>query len=222
MGRPKTPDLPQLDAELPAGIDEAGRGCLAGPVVAAAVILHPRRHIPGLADSKTLSPRARENLARQVKTLAIAWNVGLVWQKRIDEINILQATFEAMAKAAARLKPGPGFLLVDGNKTIPEDFLFRHAGSIIPQKAIVDGDALVPAISAASIIAKTFRDRIMLALAQKWPGYGFDRHKGYGTKKHYEALRQLGPSPLHRLTFRGVSPAGKQCHLPGCGLKDVP
>lgn len=219
MGRPKTPDLSLFDARQVAGIDEAGRGCLAGPVVAAAVILHPGREISGLADSKTLSPRARENLALQIKTLAAAWSVGIVWQKRIDEINILQATFEAMAKAVARLKPGLGFLLVDGNKIIPESVLSSCAGFSMPQKAIIDGDALVPAISAASIVAKTFRDNIMQALAKKWPGYGFDKHKGYGTKKHYEALRLLGPSPLHRLTFRGVSPLGKQCILPGCDLQ---
>lgn len=216
MDRPKPPDLPPHPHIMAAGLDEAGRGCLAGPVVAAAVILPPWHNLDGLADSKALSPGKRENLAPQIKKHAIAWSIGVVWQKRIDEINILQATFEAMAKAVGQIKITPLILLVDGNRTIPGHVLSAFC-QLPPagQKAIVGGDAVVPAISAASIIAKTFRDRLMLALARKWPAYGFERHKGYGTKAHYEALREFGPCPFHRMSFRGVADKPAQvCQLP--------
>jgi ribonuclease HII len=192
-----------------AGIDEAGRGCLAGPVVACAVIL-PRGHgIAGLADSKLLSARAREALAPEIRRCAVAWGLGLVWPGRIDSINILQATFEAMSGAVRTLGATPGVLLIDGDKTLPEAILGRywragHTGPCPEQKALVGGDKVVPSISAASILAKTFRDRLMRALARRWPGYGFELHKGYGTRAHYAALGRLGPSPQHRLTFRGV------------------
>lgn len=197
--RAKTPDF-----SLAAGVDEAGRGCLAGPVVAAAVILP--RQIPGLADSKRLSAKKREQLAPLVREAALAWGVGVVWQERIDAVNILRATFEAMAKAAAKLRIAPQVLLIDGNREIPEPVLQNALGRVkLPeQSAIIRGDALIPAISAASILAKTFRDRLMTSLARRWPGYGFEIHKGYGTKAHFAALARLGVCPLHRKTFRGV------------------
>lgn len=192
---------------LAAGIDEAGRGCLAGPVVAAAVIL--RVAPPGLADSKKLSPNKRERLAPQIKAGAIAWGLGAVWPKVIDQVNILQATFIAMARAAAALRVRPDILLIDGNMVIPFPVLAAQLGSACPgQQAIVRGDATVPAISAASIIAKTFRDKLMRHLARRWPGYGLERHKGYPVPGHYAALASLGPCPIHRLTFRGVAGPG--------------
>ncbi len=212
--------LPGIPVSMQAGIDEAGRGCLAGPVVAAAVILPEDANIPGLADSKVLSPSRRDGLAAEIGTVALAWGLGVVWPSEIDRINILQATFKAMCHAASVLKVRPEALLVDGNQTVPEH-LFRMRGwKVAPvQKAVVDGDALVPSISAASIIAKTFRDMLMEKLDRRYPGYGFARHKGYGSREHLEALGRLGPSPMHRLTFRGVvrekeeAPAQKQGSL---------
>ncbi len=213
---PGTLPAPVLPPAACAGIDEAGRGCLAGPVVAAAVILPEHYDLPGLADSKTLSARQREQLAPRIRRHALAWGLGMVWPRRIDAINILQATFEAMSRAVATLGPHCGqgrqapealHLLVDGNKTIPPQVL-RHAlagrRQLPAQRAVVDGDRLIPAISAASILAKTCRDQLMTVLDRRWPGYDLARHKGYGTAAHYAALRRLGPCPLHRLTFRGV------------------
>lgn len=199
--------FPEIAASRQAGIDEAGRGCLAGPVVAAAVILPEGAHIPGLADSKTLSPSRRDGLAAEIGTVAVAWGLGVVWPAEIDRINILQATFRAMCHAASVLKVRPEALLVDGNQIIPEH-LFRMRGweAAPRQRAIVEGDALMPAISAASILAKTFRDMLMEKLDHRYPGYGFAKHKGYGSREHLEALNRLGPCPLHRLTFRGVLP----------------
>jgi len=192
-----------------AGIDEAGRGCLAGPVVAAAVILPPEHGLTGLADSKVLSAGAREQLAPRIRAVAVAWGLGVVWAPRIDSINILQATFEAMCQAVRVLRHAPDSLLIDGNMTLPHAMLARawqKASQPCPtQRAVVDGDRTVNAISAASILAKTFRDKLMQGLSRRWPGYGFEKHKGYGTKAHYEALQRLGPCPQHRLTFRGVS-----------------
>lgn len=190
--------------ELAAGVDEAGRGCLAGPVVAAAVILNPDRRIEGLADSKALSPSARERLKILIEANALAWGLGLSWQKRIDQINILQATFEAMAKAVRSLKIQPSLLLVDGPFAIPGRLL--DGGANLEQTAIIKGDQTLPCVSAASIVAKCFRDKLMSALARKWPAYGFERHKGYGTKEHLKALKGHGPCPLHRMTFKGVHP----------------
>lgn len=205
----ETSFFPSVPSAVLAGIDEAGRGCLAGPVVAAAVIFPEGVTLPGLADSKVLSPTRRAGLAAEIGTVALAWGLGVVWPAEIDRINILQATLKAMCHASSVLKVRPEALLIDGNQTIPEP-LFRMSScwwTRAPrQKAIVDGDALVPLISAASIIAKTFRDMLMEKLDRRYPGYGFAKHKGYGSKEHLEALRELGPCPIHRLTFRGVLP----------------
>lgn len=198
---------------LMAGIDEAGRGCLAGPVVAAAVILPERYDLPGLTDSKALSAARRDHLAPLIRQCALAWGLGVIWPATIDRINILQATFEAMSRAVASLRRRPCLLLVDGNKTVPGPVLLPHwrkrhadAPDLPRQHAVVGGDRSVPAISAASILAKTYRDRLMEHLDRHHPGYGFARHKGYGTADHYEALHRLGPCRQHRLTFRGVLP----------------
>lgn len=222
VGLPSAP-LPQDDSPLlqtssqtvqqiyTAGIDEAGRGCLAGPVVAAAVILPECYDLPGLNDSKACSAKTREMLAPRIRQCAVAWGLGVVWPARIDAINILQATFEAMSRAVRCLRCAPAHLLIDGNKTVPgEVFAFHwrkgHTAPLPSQRSIIGGDASEPAISAASILAKTYRDKLMTRLEKRWPGYGFEAHKGYGTEDHYDALRRLGPCPQHRLTFRGVLP----------------
>lgn len=181
-------------------------------MVAGAVILPASFELPGLADSKLLSARKREALAPAIRSCAVAWGLGVVWSRRIERVNILQATLEAMSRAVATLRTPPGLLLIDGNRTIPDDLLASaRAASRTPgppprQRALVGGDRYEPAISAASILAKTFRDRLMRALARRWPGYGLERHMGYGTREHLDALRRLGPCPLHRRTFRGVLP----------------
>jgi len=198
-----------------AGVDEAGRGCLAGPVVAGAVILPDDYDLPGLTDSKKLSPAKRERLAPAIKAQAVAWGVGVSWPVEIDRINILQATFAAMSRAVRALGTGPSLLRIDGNKRIPEAYLAILAAPPA-QEAIIGGDLSVPAISAASILAKTFRDRLMVIFAGRHPGYGFEAHKGYGVAAHLAALRQLGPCRIHRLTFRGVLPeTSRQMGLPG-------
>lgn len=188
-----------------AGVDEAGRGCLAGPVVAGACILPEKYALPGLGDSKKLTAKKREVLYERIREQALAWAVGVSWAKEIDAINILEATYQAMGRAVRRLEIAPKFLQIDGNKCIPSYALKRD----IPQECIVKGDGKIPCISAASIVAKTFRDRLMIQLAKRYPGYGLSRHMGYGTKAHLEAIRQLGPCRLHRLTFRGVKPEKK-------------
>lgn len=180
-----------------AGVDEAGRGCLAGPVVAAAVILPETYDLPGLTDSKKLTEKKRFALEPEVKAQAIAWGIGVGWPEEIDSINILQSTLKSMCRAVDALKLQPCFLAIDGNQAVPFD---------IPQQSVVGGDGKVPAISAASILAKTFRDRLMTKLDVRYPGYGFAVHKGYGTKVHLEAIRRLGPCRMHRMTFRGVRP----------------
>jgi ribonuclease HII len=190
-----------------AGIDEAGRGCLAGPVVAAAVILPEKFSLPGLTDSKACSAKKRAGLSPKIRSCALAWGLGLVWPARIDKINILQATFEAMAKAVGCLQHSiPGLLLVDGNHVLPQEHLQKqwckkHRLPLPAQKAIIAGDAHIPAISAASILAKTFRDRLMTSLARRWPNYGFEKHKGYGTAAHFAAIDSFGLSPQHRRSF---------------------
>jgi len=178
-----------------AGIDEAGRGPLAGPVVAAAVILPSSFDLPGLTDSKKLSEAARERLFPEIRRQAIAIGVGLGSPSLIDQINILQATLQAMSLAVQRLQTPADFLLVDGNQQIPLP---------LPQQTLKQGDSRSLSIAAASVVAKVIRDRIMLGLEQRYPGYGLGQHKGYGSRQHLEAIAQIGPSPIHRLSFRGV------------------
>ncbi len=174
------------------GVDEAGRGPLAGPVCAAAVILPPHTVIPGLDDSKKLSDKRRRELMPVIKEQAIAWGIGLASHEEIDEINILQATFLAMERALAQLQVKPDIALIDGNRE--KDFG-------LPVKTVVKGDSLSANIAAASVLAKVTRDDLMEAQAVDYPQYGFEIHKGYGTKAHYAALTEHGPSPIHRLTF---------------------
>jgi ribonuclease HII len=178
-----------------AGVDEVGRGPLAGPVVAAAVILNPDRPIPGLADSKILSPRRREMLALQVREQAYAWALGRAEPAEIDALNILQASLLAMSRAVAGLSVVPAEILVDG----------LHTPKVsCPSRAIVGGDASVPSISAASILAKVVRDAEMLELDALYPQYGFRQHKGYPTAAHIAALQAHGVSPIHRCSFAPV------------------
>ncbi|MGB5831854.1 MAG: ribonuclease HII [Thiohalocapsa sp.] len=182
--------------EIIAGVDEAGRGPLAGPVCAAAVILNPQDIPPGLDDSKRLSQAARERLAPRIETAALGWSIAWASVAEIDRLNILQASLLAMRRAVAALECGPTLVLVDGNRC-PD-------GLPCPSRAIVGGDALEPAISAASILAKVARDREMLRLHRIHPDYGFARHKGYPTKAHLNALRLHGVSQEHRRSFRPV------------------
>ena len=174
------------------GVDEAGRGPLAGPVCAAAVILPPNAEIPGLNDSKKLTDKKRRELMSVIKEMAIAYGIAFADEKEIDEINILQATYLAMKRAIDMLPVKPDLALVDGNR----------AGDFgLPVKTVVKGDSLSASIAAASILAKVTRDDLMLELAEKYPQYGFEIHKGYGTKVHYAALTEHGPSEIHRMTF---------------------
>lgn len=174
------------------GIDEAGRGPLAGPVCAAACILPAGLELPGLNDSKKLTEKRREALYTQIIAQAVAWAVCLVDEKTIDEINILQATFRAMRGAVEQLSVRPDLCLVDGN---------RDPGLGLPTKTVVGGDAACASIAAASILAKVTRDRLMVQLDAQYPGYGFAAHKGYGTKAHYAAVAALGLCPIHRRSF---------------------
>jgi len=183
-----------------AGIDEAGRGPLAGPVVAAAVILNPRRRIHGLADSKVLSPEERERLAPIIRERALAWSVAWADRDEIDSLNILGATFLAMRRALLRLPVCPTHVQIDGNQLPRLDDL--QLGCSV--EAIIDGDACVSAISAASILAKTYRDAMMAKLDLCYPGFELAAHKGYGTPTHLAALRHQEPSPLHRRSFSPV------------------
>ena len=187
-----------------AGIDEAGRGPLAGPVVAAAVILHRECHIDGLDDSKKLAEGRREELAAEIKRTAVCWSVAWSDAAEIDAINILAATMLAMRRAILALSVFPAGVQVDGNR-LPN---LRFEQRFVEGEAIVGGDARVPAISAASIIAKTTRDRFMQRMDDLYPGYEFARHKGYGTEVHRERLRQHGPCDLHRRSFAPVRLAG--------------
>lgn len=177
---------------LVAGVDEAGRGPLAGPVFAAAVILPADFVLPGLNDSKKLTEQKREELFEQIVDQAIAFGVASCDEHIIDEINILQATMRAMEQAVLVLSPAPNYVVVDGNKTP------RLAMAC---EALVKGDAKCASVAAASILAKVSRDRFLAALEEEYPGYGFARHKGYPTQAHYDAIRALGPCPAHRLTF---------------------
>jgi len=178
------------------GVDEAGRGPLAGPVYAAAVILDPARRVNGLADSKLLTPARREKLAQRIRERARAWAVAFATVEEIDRLNILRASLLAMQRAVRSLAVAPEEIWIDGNHC-PADLG-------CPARAIVDGDALHKPISAASILAKTARDAEMLALHARYPGYGFDRHKGYGTPEHLAMLRRLGPCEIHRRSFMPV------------------
>ncbi len=177
-----------------AGVDEAGRGPIAGPVVAAAVILDPRNRIEGVKDSKKLSSRQREELSSVILRDAVAVGIGVVREDVIDRINIRNATLMAMEIAVSRLKVLPAMVLVDGRDTIPT--------VVYPQRAIVGGDAKVYVISAASIVAKVIRDRIMCGWHKVYPQYGFCQHKGYPTRMHIEAVKMYGYSPIHRFSFR--------------------
>ncbi len=188
---PGTPDL--------AGVDEAGCAPLAGPVVVAAVILDPARRINGLDDSKVLSEPVREKLYARIVERARAWSVVAVDVEEIDRLNIFHARMTGMLRALERLACAPAFALIDGNH-LPRPLP-------CPARAVVDGDALAPSISAASIIAKVTRDRIMREMDVHWPGYGFAQHKGYPTPSHREALQRLGPCPEHRRSFAPVRAA---------------
>jgi ribonuclease HII len=176
-----------------AGCDEVGRGCLAGPVVAAAVVLHPDRHIPGVCDSKTVPAAERERLYDQILCAAIAWAVGEAAPSEIDRINIHQASLRAMQRAVLLLAPLPDIVLVDA---------FRVPDLPMAQRGVLHGDRRCSAIAAASIIAKVTRDRQMLDLHGRDPRYGFDRHKGYATADHLDAVARFGYSPVHRRSFR--------------------
>ncbi|RFF27103.1 MULTISPECIES: ribonuclease HII [unclassified Wenzhouxiangella] len=181
-----------------AGVDEAGRGPLAGPVVAAAVVLDPRRPITGLADSKQLSAARREKLADSVRQRAVAWGLAVVEPGEIDRLNILQATLQAMREALEALALDPVLVRIDGDRSPRLPW---------PVQTVIGGDRLDRAISAASILAKVHRDALMLELHEQWPHYGFDRHKGYATAAHLAALEIHGPCPAHRRSFRPVHQA---------------
>lgn len=185
-------DLQKLGYQMVCGVDEAGRGPLAGPVCAAAVILPNNAEIPGLNDSKKLSDKKRRELFPIIQEMAIAYAVVLVDEKTIDEINILQATFMAMEQAVSKLERKPDYVLIDGNKLPNIE---------ISAKAVVHGDSLSASIAAASVLAKVTRDDLMLELAKEYPKYGFEIHKGYGTKAHCAAILENGPCPIHRMTF---------------------
>lgn len=191
----------QTGTKLVAGVDEVGRGPLAGPVVAAAVILDPARPIEGLADSKKLSEKRREALAILIRERALAWALGRAEVEEIDRLNILQASLLAMQRAVTALQPQAEFALIDGNRcpTLP-----------CPAEAVIKGDERVQVISAASVIAKVARDREMVALDEQYPGYGLARHKGYPTKAHIESLRRLGITNIHRRTFGPVRKIGQE------------
>jgi len=176
-----------------AGVDEVGRGCLAGPVVAGAVILDPTRYVPGVADSKVLTPALREHLFGRIVAAAVSWHVAIVEAAEIDRINIHRASLEAMRRAILALVPLPEFVLVDG---------FRVPGLAMPQRAVIGGDRRCTAVAAASILAKVTRDNLMRDLHAQDPRYGFDRHKGYATADHLAAVSRFGYSDVHRKSFR--------------------
>lgn len=187
-----------LEVILIAGVDEVGRGPLAGPVVTAAVILDPANPIEGLRDSKVLSEARREHLAIEIRAKALAWALGRAEVEEIDKLNILQATMLAMQRAVAGLSVAPGRVLIDGNRCPVLPY---------PTEAIVKGDQTVPAICAASIIAKVARDREMMAFDVIYPGYGFAKHKGYPSPVHLKALQELGVTPIHRRSYAPVQRA---------------
>ncbi len=175
-----------------AGVDEAGRGPLAGPVCAAACILPRNLEIPGLNDSKKLSSKARDLLYDIIINSAVSYGIAFATVEEIESLNILNATFLAMNRALSQHSPQPALALIDGN---------RNSGISIPSRCVVKGDSLCADIAAASVLAKVTRDRYMLTMAEQYPEYGFEKHKGYGTAQHYAAIRQFGPSPIHRPSF---------------------
>jgi ribonuclease HII len=200
--------------ELIAGVDEAGRGPLAGPVVAAAVILDPKRPIRGLRDSKQLAPERRQVLSARIRERAVAWAVAQADHDEIDLLNILQATLLAMKRALLGLSLRPTMIMIDGNCAPQLHDCFANCGI----HTVVGGDAIVPSISAASIIAKTHRDALMIGMSERYPGYGLAQHFGYGTPQHLWALAHLGPCPIHRRSFNPLRswlsaalPWGKTC-----------
>lgn len=181
-----------------AGVDEVGRGCIAGPVVAAACILDRKKPLPdGLDDSKKLDAETRTRIAAELKQSCIAYAIGQIEAEEIDRINILEATKKAMLAAIASLDPAADHLLIDA---------LHLKATPLPQKAIIKGDSISVSIAAASILAKTYRDELMTAYDEQFPQYGFAGHKGYGCASHYDAVREHGPCVLHRMTFRGVVP----------------
>lgn len=184
--------------DLEAGVDEAGRGPLAGPVVVAAVILPAEYDLPWLDDSKKLTTERREQLLPQIENQAIAFSVVFVEADEIDRVNILQATMNGMQRAVENLEPRPQRAVIDGN---------RAPALFCEVKTVIGGDGLIASISAASVLAKVYRDRLMLAMHHRYPEYGFDRHKGYPTAHHLDQLRLLGPCPIHRRTFAPVRKA---------------
>lgn len=179
-----------------AGVDEAGRGPLAGPVVAAAVVLPDDRAIDGLQDSKQLTARQRDRVYVAILRYALDYGLGIISNTEIDRLNILQATREAMRRALAELRQWPDMALIDGNQDID---------SGIEERTIVRGDARCASVAAASVVAKVSRDQLMTAYVTRFPGYGFEQHKGYPTRAHYDVLQTLGPCAIHRLSFRGVA-----------------
>lgn len=185
---------------LIAGVDEAGMGCLAGPIYAAAVIFRPGTRLSGLRDSKTLSERQRDAAAEDVKRVALAWAVGRATWTEVDELNVRRAGELASRRAIEALATTPDFVITDA---------FRIQGLSMPQKPIVKADLHVKTVAAASVIAKTERDREMALLDVMYPGYGLAKHKGYGTKVHKEALVRLGPCPIHRMTYAPVAAAAR-------------
>jgi ribonuclease HII len=211
MSLPKSTDMKKAKAEdklffekelwgkgykLVAGVDEAGRGPLAGPVVAACVIFPEDVYIPGIDDSKKLTPRKREELYKKIKESALDFGVGIVKEKEIDKLNILNASLKAMQKAVSGLRSIPQFLLIDGNQKIPDLKL--------PQLPVVKGDSLSLSCAAASIIAKVERDRMMRKFHRKYPQFLFDKNKGYSSREHLEALKKFGPCKIHRRSFKRV------------------
>jgi ribonuclease HII len=201
MSRPRASrtvenEIRRLGYPYVAGVDEVGRGCLAGPVVAAAVVLDAGCYVPGVADSKVLAPGDRERLFPCIVKAAVCWHAAVVSVADIDRLNIHRASLEAMRQSVMALSPLPGFVLVDA---------FRIPGLTMPQRPIVGGDRRCTAIAAASILAKVTRDRLMMALHARDPRYGFDRHKGYATRAHLDAVGRFGYSDEHRRTFRPSS-----------------
>ncbi len=213
-------ELPFKTTELPAGFDEAGRGALAGPVVSAVVIFKENFDLIGLDDSKKLSHKERVELSKEIKEFALAYGIGYASHKVIDKENILQASLISMAKALQDLIQKshilPKNLLIDGTQKIPLPYFPTYAPSYSlepSQQAIIDGDALVPVISAASVLAKVTRDEIMTNLDKVYPQYQFAKHMGYGSKVHREAILEFEPCPIHRKTFKGVRKEQKQASL---------